>query len=124
LLWLQGKRLGQASDQVLAEFDRCRQLGLQDYVDELGYWLWLHGVPVVDVDPNSPRGLQLAGRWREAAEAWCRIGCPLERGQALLQGDAPAVAKAEAIFERLGATAYLARARSASPRSPELTTSA
>jgi len=67
------------------------------------------------------RGLQVAGRWREAAEAWSRIGCPLEQGQALLQGDAAAVAQAEGVFERLGATAYLTRTRSASTRASALT---
>lgn len=119
--WLKGLGLGPASDQVRAPFDRSRQLGLQCYVDELGYWLWLHGLPVEGLDPASARGLQVAGRWREAAEAWSRIGCPLEQGQALLQGDAAAVAQAEGVFERLGATAYLTRARSASTRASALT---
>jgi DNA-binding winged helix-turn-helix (wHTH) protein/tetratricopeptide (TPR) repeat protein len=112
-LWLRSEELGQASSQVRSAFERSRQVGTQYYVDELGYWLWLHGVPAAGVAAASPRGLQVAGRWREAAAAWARLGCPLEQGQALLQGDAPAIAQAEKIFERLGATAYLNRARSA-----------
>jgi DNA-binding winged helix-turn-helix (wHTH) protein/tetratricopeptide (TPR) repeat protein len=121
--WLQGQALGSALDKARAALDRSRQLRLQYYVDELGYWLWLHGATVEGVDPSSVRGLQISGRWREAADAWRRIGCPLEQGQALLQGDASAVAQAERIFERLGATAYLTRARSASMR-PSAVTSA
>jgi hypothetical protein len=38
------------------------------------------------------------------------MGCPLEEGQALLQGDEAAVAQAARIFEELGAIAYLTRA--------------
>jgi DNA-binding winged helix-turn-helix (wHTH) protein/tetratricopeptide (TPR) repeat protein len=121
--WLQDRPCGVALDKARAAFDRSRQLRLQYYVDELGYWLWLQGVPVEGVNPSSARGLQIAGRWREAADAWRHIGCPLEEGQALLQGDPPAIARAEKIFERLGATAYLMRARSASAR-PSAATSA
>jgi DNA-binding winged helix-turn-helix (wHTH) protein/tetratricopeptide (TPR) repeat protein len=121
LLWLQGQELGPAHRQIRIVFDRVRQLGLQYYVDELGYWLWLQGAPVEGVDPVSTRGIQIAGNWRVAADAWRRIGCPLEEGQALLQGDETARAEAESIFERLGATAYLARARSGSKRRSAMT---
>jgi DNA-binding winged helix-turn-helix (wHTH) protein/tetratricopeptide (TPR) repeat protein len=113
VLWLKGAALGPALGEARSAFERSRQVGTQYYVDELGYWLWVHGVAVDGIDPASPRGLQVAGRWREAAEAWHRLGCPLEEGQALMQGVRPAVAQAERIFEHLGATAYLTRTRSA-----------
>ena len=121
LAWLEGRDLGAALGELRAVFDRSRQLGLQCYVEELGYWLWLYGVAVEGVHPSHARGLQIAGGWREAADAWRRIGCPLEEGQALLQGDVPAIGRAEKIFERLGATAYLKRARSASTGPSALT---
>jgi DNA-binding winged helix-turn-helix (wHTH) protein/tetratricopeptide (TPR) repeat protein len=119
--WLKGEPLGAALDAARDLFEQCRRLRLQCYVDELGYWLWVHGVAVGGVDAGGARGLQVAGRWREAAEAWRRIGCPLERGQALLQGDAAAVGEAAAIFEALSATAYLTRVRSPSTRPSALT---
>jgi DNA-binding winged helix-turn-helix (wHTH) protein len=109
LAWLSRTGLGPALDSLRGVFDRCRQLGLQTYVEELGYWLWLHGIAVDGVEPGSVRGLQIAGRWRQAADAWQRVGCPLEQGQALLQGDRAAVAQAGRIFDHLGATAYRAR---------------
>jgi tetratricopeptide (TPR) repeat protein len=115
-LWLERRELGPAQQEVLAVFERVRDLGLQYYLDELGYWLWLHGAMVEGVDPASVRGIQMAGQWRAAAEAWRRIGCPLEEGQALLQGNEAAVAQAERIFERLGATGYRNRARPAPTR--------
>ena len=120
-VWLKGADLGPASGELKSAFERAKQIGCQYYVDELGYWLWVHGVGVDGVDSASPRGLQIAGRWREATDAWRRIGCPLEQGQALLQGDASARAQAERIFERLGATAYLTRARSISARPSAVT---
>ena len=88
-----------------------KELGRQTFVDELGYWLWRCGHQAEGVDPTSPRGLQVRGRWREAADAWRRIGCPLEEAQALLEGDRSAVEEATAILERLGAVPYLAKAR-------------
>jgi len=117
-LWLKGHGLGQASGELRSAFVSLQQLEYRGNVDELGYWLWCHGMAVRGVDPASARGLQIAGRWREAAQAWHRIGCPLEQGQALLQGGRQAVVQAEKIFEDLGASAYLARARSARSSAP------
>jgi DNA-binding winged helix-turn-helix (wHTH) protein/tetratricopeptide (TPR) repeat protein len=116
LLWLERRELGPDQQPAQAIFERLKELGLQYYIDELGYWLWLHGVIVEGVDPSSVRGLQLAGQWRAAADAWRQTGCPLEEGQALLQGDEGGVAQAGTIFERLGATGYRNRARPASAR--------
>lgn len=110
LLWLKNEHLGPAYREVHDVLVHVRQLGLRSYVDELGYWLWLHGTAVDGMNPASPRSFQVAGHWRAAADAWHRMGCPLEEGQALLQGDEAAVAQAARIFEELGAIAYLTRA--------------
>jgi len=113
-LWLQGRALGDFAAEAHAALEQSRNLENPAFVDELAYWLWLHAEldAVQAADAGGARGLQIAGRWREAAQAWRQIGCPLEQGQALLQGDGPAIDEAEKIFETLGARAYLARARS------------
>jgi len=41
--------------------------------------------------------------WREAADAWHRIGCPYEQAEALADGDEAAMREALAILTRLGA---------------------
>lgn len=110
-LWLGGMDSAPFLAPLRAIFDQARQRRARVYIDELGYWLWRLGVPVDGVDPEHPRGLQMAGRWRQAAQAWSRIGCPLEEGQALLQGDAAAVQQAIGIFQNLQARAYVERAR-------------
>ncbi len=51
----------------------------------------------------EPYALEMAGRWREAAVAWDRIGCPYERAWALARGDDEARREALDLFEELGA---------------------
>jgi len=52
----------------------------------------------------EPFALEIAGRWREAAEAWQALDCPYERARALAAADdAGALLEALAIFDRLGA---------------------
>ncbi|HEV2977550.1 MAG TPA: hypothetical protein VG425_08170 [Casimicrobiaceae bacterium] len=107
--WLAAEGLGKTLIEIRSVYDWLKDFGRQRYLDELGYWLWCHGVEVEGIDPASARGLQIAGRWREAADVWRSFGCPLEEGQALLGGDRQAVAQAREIFARLGAAAYLAK---------------
>lgn len=71
---------------------------------ELAYWLQRAGA--LEAMPRccaEPYALQLAGRWREAADAWDRYGCPYERARALVDGGADAQCEALAVFEQLGA---------------------
>lgn len=71
---------------------------------ELAYWLQRTGA--LEAMPRccaEPYALQIAGRWREAADAWGRYGCPYERARALAEGDAEAQLEALAVFEQLGA---------------------
>lgn len=73
-------------------------------VGELAYWNWRAGA--IDSVPDAcaePYALQIAGRWREAADAWQRLGCPYEGALALAEGDAAAQQQALSIFDRLGA---------------------
>jgi DNA-binding CsgD family transcriptional regulator/tetratricopeptide (TPR) repeat protein len=81
---------------------------------ELTYWLHRAGVRDVPAAPCAePFALQIAGRFREAADAWAALGCPYEQARALAEGDTEAQVEAVARFERLGA----ARAASAARRS-------
>jgi DNA-binding CsgD family transcriptional regulator len=68
--------------------------------------LWLHRCGALAQTPAAcaePYAHLIEGRWREAAEAWQRLGCPYERAQALAEGDAAAQLEALAVFDELGA---------------------
>ncbi|MGO4601713.1 ATP-binding protein [Terrabacter sp. 2YAF2] len=59
-----------------------------------------------------PFAAELAGAWREAADSWESLGCPFDRSLALARsGEREALAEAVAGFDRLGAHAAAARAR-------------
>ncbi|HEX5264327.1 MAG TPA: AAA family ATPase [Phenylobacterium sp.] len=75
---------------------------------EIGLWLTVLGeppdLPADALDHLLPaHRLHIAGRWREAAEAWREMGCPYEQAIALWGGDEAAQREALAIFDRLGA---------------------
>jgi DNA-binding CsgD family transcriptional regulator len=59
----------------------------------------------------GPHGLQMEGHWRQAADAWERLGCPYERADALAGGDVPAMEDALQTFLSLGAAAAADRVR-------------
>jgi DNA-binding CsgD family transcriptional regulator len=93
--------------------DEAIRLGDPVTQSELGYWLTqVSGAPL-DVAPVPalpdraaalPYGLQAAGRWREAAEAWARAGCPYERAAALAGSrDPDQLLIALGILDELGA---------------------
>ena len=74
------------------------------FVGELSYWLWRAGAaPPAAAGCAEPWTLQMAGHWREAADAWQVLCCPYEQARALAEGDAAAQQEALAIAERLGA---------------------
>jgi DNA-binding CsgD family transcriptional regulator len=71
---------------------------------ELTYWL--HRAGARDIPPApcaEPFALQIAGRFRESANAWAALGCPYEQARALAEGDVHAQVEALGLFERLGA---------------------
>jgi len=75
---------------------------------EITLWLRLLGEDVTlfseDVDRFPPTYRNhIAGRWREAADAWCELGCPYEQAIALSMGDEAAQREALSLFDRLGA---------------------
>jgi len=79
----------------------------------LATWIRRCGLPPVDIEPiAAPYKLMVAGDWRAAADSWRVLGAPYELGLALLDsGDGHAMGEAARIFERLRATATLARAQ-------------
>jgi ATP/maltotriose-dependent transcriptional regulator MalT len=94
---------------VRAEVQRAlplaRAKGHPWFVGELSWWACK-----VDAHDGAaltgcaePYALQIAGHWREAAQAWQRLGCPFERARALADGDESAQREALATFETLGA---------------------
>jgi len=71
----------------------------------LAAWQWRAGAMAsLPEGCAEPYGLEAEGRWREAAKAWERLGCPYERACVLgWYGDEPAQRTALMLFEELGA---------------------
>ena len=123
--WLAGD-----SARTLAEARAVYDLALEKrhlwFAGELAYWQWK--CSGLDAAPDwlaEPYGLQLAGAWREAADAWSAHDCPYEAARALAEGDVDAQRSAHEEFVRLGAgpaarhVAQALRERGASiPRRP------
>lgn len=75
---------------------------------EAAFWCWVVGaLNEAPATIPEPYALQLAGRWREASEAWRRMGLPYESGLALVFGDIAAQREALGIFELLQAKAAM-----------------
>ena len=96
--------LAQVVAEAKAAFECVGERDHPWFVGEIAYWMHKGG------SQESARGncaepyrLQLAGRWREAAGVWSRLGCEYEAARALCDGDRDAQLEALAIFERRGA---------------------
>ena len=90
-------------------------LAVESWWDAGRLAVWLRRAGALDEVPAElpgPFAAELAGRWRDAARAWERLGCPYERALALAEGDdAGAWQEAFAILDALGARAALAAVR-------------
>ena len=101
--WLDGDR-ERCIDEARADLVRAAASRHPWFIGELSWWLWRAGAPVEL--PNCvalPYALQIAGRWREAAAAWCDLSCPYEQARALADGDVDAQRQALLVFDHLGA---------------------
>ncbi len=117
--------------EARAAFEQASDQRHPWFAGELAYWLWRSG-DLKRVLPGcaEPFALQIAGRWREAAAAWDKIGCPYEQARALADGDETAQREALVIFDRLGASPMADRLRQqmraagvrAVPRGPRAST--
>ena len=104
--WLAGR-----FDDVAGEVDSAWEVAVARPngwgIGELSWWLSVAGIrrtPPVPLPP--PFALMLTGAWREAAQAWQDIGCPLWAAQAL--GASPDLAdgrRAVELVEQAGAPA-------------------
>jgi DNA-binding CsgD family transcriptional regulator len=76
---------------------------------------WLARSDVAGAQPRhalaGPYALEAAGRAREAADAWARLGCPYEQALALSCGDEGCLREALQRFEQLGAAPAAANLR-------------
>jgi DNA-binding CsgD family transcriptional regulator len=86
--WLRGDpaTAEQVTDAALALAVACHEPWA---AGELAYWRWQAGLR--DDLPSSvvaePYRLSIAGKWRQAAEEWRKIGCPYETALALAESD-------------------------------------
>lgn len=111
LAWLTG-----STDDVVSlrsAFSAAVEAEKQWAIGELAMWLQRTGA--LDSVPENcaePYALQLAGRFRDAADAWTRLGCPYDAADALADSDHEAdMRDALRAFDDLGATASGARLR-------------
>jgi DNA-binding CsgD family transcriptional regulator len=96
--------LAAVRDEVSVALPLARAKGHPWFVGELSYWLWRAGGAVpATAGCAEPYALEIAGCWRDAAQAWLRVGCPYEHARALSLGDAEARQQALAAFDALGA---------------------
>jgi DNA-binding NarL/FixJ family response regulator len=102
--WLRGDADASRTIALAAWPSAQRQVQRAWITSELAYWL--HQTDALDALPEfcvAAYALQIAGRWREAADVWAQLGCVYEQARALAAGDASAQLEALAQFERLGA---------------------
>jgi len=109
--WLDGD-LARAAQEARAALPLAQQHCHAWFVGELCSWLLASGTPL-DPPPGcaAPHALLLAGRWREAADAWTVLACPYEAARALSAGDVDAQLEALRRFEAMGAQATARRLR-------------
>ena len=105
--WLAG-RAAEIPQLVTPTYEHARTLGFRWAIGELGSWLVrAQALDQLPDDVPEPYGLP----WREAAEAWQRIGCPYEQAEALADGDEAAMRESLAILTGLGAQPAADRVR-------------
>jgi DNA-binding CsgD family transcriptional regulator/tetratricopeptide (TPR) repeat protein len=112
LAWLRDDLQG-----IESAINDAYQLGLaakQPWItDELAFWMW-RAADAVEVPLNSetPYSLQMVGNWRQAAEAWARLGCPYEQAVALMDSEDPSrLLEALEILDGLGAAPAASKLR-------------
>lgn len=81
---------------------------------EFSFLLWrAGGSPQTHDGIAEPYALHMSGNWRDAADAWKKIGCPYEQAMTLADGDEPAKLEALEMLERLGAASAADKVRQA-----------
>jgi DNA-binding CsgD family transcriptional regulator/tetratricopeptide (TPR) repeat protein len=104
--WIAGR-----TDEIVAEIDRAWPAAVAHPhrwdLGELSWWLAVAGVrraPPIPIAP--PFALMLAGAWREAADHWQMLGCPLWEALALsMSADLAPAGQGLEIIDTIGAPA-------------------
>ncbi len=115
--WLMAGDLSRATENLRAAFDlACRTPGLPWDTSDTTLWLLILGEPVCVPEAAADRLTppvrhMLAGRWRDAAAEWERIGCPYERAICLSRADEAGQRAALALFDGIGAAPAAANLR-------------
>jgi DNA-binding CsgD family transcriptional regulator len=110
--WLRGDPEGVRVEAMRA-YSMAMHAGSRWDIGRIALWLRRVGaLGEVPPDLAGPFVSELAGRWREAAQAWERAGCPYEQALALSEGDEQAQRDALQILEGLGAAPAAAIVRS------------
>jgi DNA-binding CsgD family transcriptional regulator/tetratricopeptide (TPR) repeat protein len=104
--WLSGSpaALAAAAERVRPWYDEIHYYGWVEMEAEVAFWMGLagHALPVRETD--HPYAHLAAGRWRQAAAAWERAGCPYEHALALSHSPEPAdLLAALSILDGIGA---------------------
>jgi DNA-binding CsgD family transcriptional regulator len=105
--WLAG-RPAEIGPLVEPAYEQARAAGLRWAIGELGCML-LRAQALERLPDDAAPPYRLP--WREAADAWRRIGCPYEEAEALADGDETAMRESLAIMTRLGAEPAADRVR-------------
>jgi DNA-binding CsgD family transcriptional regulator len=110
--WLAGLP-GQLQALVEPAYQQAQALGDYWFGGEPAWWLSRAGVAgLPGFEVHQPWVLQIAGRHREAAEAWKSLGCPYHEAVARLEdGDREQIEAALVIFEALGSRPLAQQAR-------------
>jgi DNA-binding CsgD family transcriptional regulator len=85
--WLEGLPEGVA-ETTGAAFSLARQRKDGWLIGELAFWRWRAGIEE-EIPPGAaePYALQIAGKWKRAADLWAELGCPYEYALALADAD-------------------------------------
>jgi DNA-binding CsgD family transcriptional regulator len=111
--WLRGD-LAAAAQEAAASLPLALKQRHPWFSGELAYWAMRAGAAEeVSAHCAKPWSLQMAGQWREAAQAWSALGCRYEEAHALAEGTDDAMIDALALFEQLGAQPAATRLREA-----------
>lgn len=102
---------GAVEEELRPHLDEALRLRSQEFAAPLALWLWrvgrLDDVPDLG---DHPEALSIAGRCREAADAWRALGRPYDQAWALLDSDDEVdLREARALFAQLGAGVLVGR---------------
>lgn len=101
--WLRGD-LDAVRGEAMRAYALAVQAGSRWDIGRIALWLRRAGaLGEVSMPLPDPFASELAGRWRDAADAWERLGCPYEQALALSEGDEDAQRAALQILDELGA---------------------